>query len=233
MAGLSFLKILIPSGSDENSDKKPGERKQNINRTYEFIALLILATATISSTWCLYESFAWGNVQQENMGAISLMEQESNRINDDNNMLRTIDVNMFLSWVQAASENQTGRMVFLKDRFRDEFRPAFNAWLTSAKPGEIPPGTPFTLPEYSLKTTRDLAQLKQNISIRLDLVQQANQNSDSYILTTVFGALVLFFAGIAGKWKWPMLSLICLGIAMIFLVIVLYRIFTLPVIFYY
>jgi len=81
----------------------------------------------------------------ENMGAISLMEQESTRINDDNNMFRTIDVNMFLSWVQAASENQTGRKVFLEDRFRDEFRPAFDAWLTRGKPGEIPPGTPFTL----------------------------------------------------------------------------------------
>jgi hypothetical protein len=230
MAGLSLLKILTSPGPDENSDKKSDERKENIKRRFEIIALIILATATISSTWCLYESYAWGNVQQENMGAVSLMEQESTRINDDNNMLRTIDVNMFLSWVQAASENQTVRMVFLKDRFRDEFQPAFNAWLTSGKHGEIPPGTPFTLPEYSLKTTRDLAQLKQNISIRLDVVQQANQNSDSYILTTVFGALVLFFAGIAGKWRWPMLSLICLGIAMIFLVIVLYRIFTLPVI---
>ncbi|MGB9175643.1 MAG: hypothetical protein WCB46_02760 [Methanoregula sp.] len=200
--------------------------------TFDVVALLLLATATICSTWCLYESYAWGNVQQENMAAISLMEQEANRVNDNNNMLRTIDVNTFLSWVQAASENQTGRMVFLKDRFREEFRPAFDTWLASAKPGEIPPGTPFTLPEYSLRTARDLAQLKQNISLRLDLVQQANQNSDSYILTTVFGALVLFFAGIAGKWKWPILSLICLGIAMLFLVIVLYRIFTLPVILY-
>jgi len=143
------------------------------------------------------------------------MQDESIRINDDNNMLRTIDVNMFLSWVQAASENQTGRMVFLKDRFRDEFRPAFDTWLTTAKPGEIPPGTPFTLPEYSLKTTRDLIQLKQNISIKMENVQQANQNSGSYVLTTVFGALVLFFASIAGKWRSPLISLICLGIAMI------------------
>ena len=232
MAGLSFLKILTSPGPDENSDKKPDERKQNIKRTFEIVALLLLATATICSTWCLYESYAWGNVQKENLGAISLMQEESIRLNDDNNMLRTIDVNMFLSWVQAASENQTGRMVFLKDRFRDEFRPAFDEWLTSGKPGEIPPGTPFTLPGYSLKITRDLIQLKQNISIKLDNVQQANQNSGSYVLTTVFGALVLFFAGIAGKWKWPLISLICLGIAMIFLVIVLYRIFTLPVIIY-
>jgi hypothetical protein len=147
MAGLSFLKILTSPGPDENSDKKSDNRKENIKRTLEIMALLILAAATIASTWCLYESYAWGNVQQENMGAISLMEQESTRINDDNNMLRTIDVNMFLSWVQVAGENQTVRMVFLKDRFRDEFRPAFDAWLASGKPGEIPRGTPFTLPE--------------------------------------------------------------------------------------
>jgi hypothetical protein len=232
MAGLSFLKILTSPVPDENPDNKTDERKQAIKRTFEIVALLILATATICSTWCLYESFAWGNVQKENLGAVILMQDESIRINDDNNMLRTIDVNMFLSWVQAASENQTGRMVFLKDRFRDEFRPAFDTWLTTAKPGEIPPGTPFTLPEYSLKTTRDLIQLKQNISIKMENVQQANQNSGSYVLTTVFGALVLFFASIAGKWKSPLISLICLGIAMILLIYVLYRIFTLPVIIY-
>jgi hypothetical protein len=113
--------------------KKTEERKENIKRRFEIIALIILATATISSTWCLYESYAWGNVQQENLGAISLMEQESTRVNDDNNMIRTIDVNMFLSWVQAASKNQTMRMIFLKDRFRDEFQPAFNAWFNQWK----------------------------------------------------------------------------------------------------
>jgi hypothetical protein len=231
MAGLSFLKILISPGSDENSDK-PDVRKQKIKGMFEIIALLILATATICSTWCLYESYAWGNVQKEDLGAIILLEQESIRLTDDNNMLRTIDVNIFLSWVQAVSENQTGRMVFLRDRFREEFRPAFDAWLTSGKPGEIPPGTPFTLPEYSLKTARDLTQVEQNISLKMVDLREASHTSGDYVLTTVFGALVLFFAGIAGKWKWPLISLICLGIAIIFLSMVLYRIFTLPVVFY-
>jgi hypothetical protein len=55
-------------------------------------------------------------------------------------------------------------------------------------------------------------------------------STDSYILTTVFGALVLFFAGVSGKWKWPVATLVFIGIAMIFLIIVLQRIFTLPVI---
>ncbi len=230
MGILSLLKIGGISSPDKNTGIEPDKGKQRFQRIIEIVILVLLATATVASAWCVYEASAWGNVQMENVGAIALAQGESIRLTDNDNMLRTIDVNLFLSWVQAASETQTGRMVFLEDRFRDEFRPAFNEWLQGAKPGEVPPGTPFSLQSYSLKTSRELEQLKLNMSVSLDNVRQANANSDSYILTTVFGALVLFFAGVSGKWKWPVITIIFIGIALIFLVIVLQRIFTLPVI---
>jgi hypothetical protein len=230
MGILSLLKLGGISSPDKNTGIEHEAGKQRSQRIIEIVILLLLATATVASAWSVYEASAWGNVQMENVGAIALSQGESIRLTDNDNMLRTIDVNLFLSWVQAASENQTGRMVFLEDRFRDEFRPAFNEWLQGAKPGEVPPGTPFSLQSYSLKTTRDLEQVKLNMSASLDKVRQANANSDSYVLTTVFGALVLFFAGVSGKWKWPVITLIFIAIAMIFLVIVLQRIFTLPVI---
>jgi len=230
MGILSLLKLGGINSPDKNTGIGHEAGKQRRQRIIEIVILLLLATATVASAWSVYEASAWGNVQMENVGAIVLSQGESIRLTDNDNMLRTIDVNLFLSWIQAASENQTGRMVFLEDRFRDEFRPAFNEWLRGAKPGEVPPGTPFSLQSYSLKTSRDLEQLKLNMSARLDKVRQANANSDSYVLTTVFGALVLFFAGVSGKWKWPVITLIFITIAMIFLVIVLQRIFTLPVI---
>ena len=230
MGLLSLLKIVGSRSPDKNAVIEPEEGRQKIQRIIEIIILLLLATATVASAWSVYEASASGNVQMENVGAIALSQGESIRLTDNDNMLRTIDVNLFLSWVQAASEKQTGRMVFLEGRFRDEFRPAFNEWLQGAKPGEVPPGTPFSLDSYSLKTSRELEQVKLNISANLDNVRQANANSDSYILTTVFGALVLFFAGVSGKWKWPVITIIFIGIAMVFLLIVLQRVFTLPII---
>jgi hypothetical protein len=230
MGILSLIKIAGAGRSGKNTGKESDGGKQRSQRIIEIVILLLLATATVASAWCVYEAAAWGNVQMENVGAIALSQGESIRLSDSDNMLRTIDVNLFLAWVQAASENETGRMVFLEDRFRDEFRPAFDEWLQSAKPGDIPMGTPFSLPSYSLKTSRELEQLKLNMSLSLDNVRQANTNSDNYVLTTVFGALVLFFAGVSGKWKWPVITLIFIGIAMIFLVVVLQRVFTLPVI---
>jgi hypothetical protein len=230
MGLLSLLRLSGAGNNDQRNSKEPDQEKQRVQRIIEIVILVLLATATVASAWCVYEAAAWGNVQMEGVGAISLSQAQSIRLTNDDNTLRMIDVNMYLSWVQAASENQTVRMVFLEDRYRDEFRPAFNEWLQGAKPGEIPQGTPFTLPSYSLKTSRELEQLKLNMSASLDKVRQANANSDSYILTTVFGALVLFFAGVSGKWKWPVVTLVFIGIAVIFLVIVLQRIFTLPVI---
>jgi hypothetical protein len=230
MGLLSLLRIAGTGSNDKSASKEPDQEKQRVQRVIEIIILILLATATVASAWCVYEASAWNNVQMENVAAISLAQAQSIRLTNDDNTLRMIDVDMYLSWVQAASENQTVRMVFLEDRFRDEFRPAFNDWLQGAEPGEIPLGTPFSLPSYSLKTSRELEQLKINMSANLDNVRQANANSDSYILTTVFGALVLFFAGVSGKWKWPVVTLVFIGIAMIFLVIVLQRIFTLPVI---
>lgn len=230
MGILSLLKIAGTGGLDNSNGKQSDVGKHKFQKVIEIIVLLLLATATVASAWCVYEASAWGNVQMQSVGAIAISQAASIRLTDDDNSLRTIDVNLFLSWVQAASENQTTRMVFLEDRFRDEFRPAFNEWRQSGKQGEIPPGTPFSLPSYSLKTSRELEQLKVNMSQELDNVRMANQNSDSYILTTVFGALVLFFAGVSGKWKWPLITLIFICIAIIFMIVVLQRIFTLPVI---
>jgi hypothetical protein len=230
MGLLSILRLSGTGSNDNRTGKEPDEGKKKTQRIIEIVILVLLATATVASAWCVYEASAWGNVQMENVGSIALAQAESIRLTDDYNTLRTIDVNMFLAWVQAASENQTGKMLFLEDRFRDEFRPAFNEWKRSAEPGEVPPGTPFSLQSYSLKTGRQLDQLKHNMSVSLDKVRQANANSDSYVLTTVFGALVLFFAGVSGKWKWPVITLIFIGIAMIFMAIVFQRVFTLPVI---
>mgnify|MGYP000676990573 CR=1 FL=1 len=42
-------------------------------------------------------------------------------------------------------------------RFRDEFKPAFEAWLAQVPEGEAPPGTPLEMPEYAPES-RDQAE---------------------------------------------------------------------------
>jgi hypothetical protein len=62
-------------------------------------------------------------------------------------------VESYLAWVNAVSTGHEQEAAFLEDRFRPEFRLAFEKWKSMANNTDsIPPGTPFSLPEYQLPT---------------------------------------------------------------------------------
>jgi hypothetical protein len=90
---------------------------------------------------------------------------------------------------------------FLEERFREEFRPAFEVWVAKANTtNPIPPGTPFELPEYSLAKYNESAHLEAMATTAFNNGKDANTNGDLYISNTVLFAIVLFFCGIYTRW---------------------------------
>jgi hypothetical protein len=81
---------------------------------------------------------------------------------------------------------------------REEFLPAFNAWLASAPAGSIPDGTPFELPEYRLAAEEKAKRLETKASALFEDGNESNQVSDDFVLAAVLFASVLFFSGLAG-----------------------------------
>jgi hypothetical protein len=59
-----------------------------------------------------------------------------------------IDVATFIQWINAHEEHRPALAAFYGSRFRDEFKPAFAAWL-AAKPFTNPaaPEAPFAMPQ--------------------------------------------------------------------------------------
>ena len=141
---------------------------------------------------------------------------ESTRASTEAGQLAAIDVNTFTSWVAALSaEERAGTSSglrpdgtympqpgtesgFLYGRFRDEFRPAVEAWLAS-RPLANPdaPRTPFAMPEYRLQAQDRAEELEQRAEGFVTQARTANQNGDNYVLMTIMFALVLLFAGIS------------------------------------
>lgn len=100
------------------------------------------------------------------------------------------------------SANQTARATFIRDRFRPEFRPAFEAWLATAGPGKpIPDGTPFGIDEYNVTEDSASIRLREQADAAVQAAQDYAQISDDYVLNTVMFALVLFLEGISTRWK--------------------------------
>ena len=111
-----------------------------------------------------------------------------------------IDVATFIQWVDAHEQNRARLADFYRARFRDEFQPAFAAWLAT-KPFENPraPATPFAMSQYRLMASDEADRLEATAAAASEKAKEANQRADNYMLAVVLFASSLFFAGISTK----------------------------------
>ena len=86
------------------------------------------------------------------------------------------------------------------DRFRDEFRPAYDAWIATEPftNAEAPP-TPFAMDEYQVAARDEAEQLDAAAEASAAEVRLDIQRSSNYVLTVVLYAVVLFFAGMSTR----------------------------------
>jgi len=114
--------------------------------------------------------------------------------------LTQIDIAPFTEWVDATTAGDTALAGFYELRFREEFRPAFDAWLaTDPLANPDAPLTPFAMAEYEVAEAQRASRLNREAGARSAAAGRANQHADDYMLAVVLFATALFFAGISGK----------------------------------
>ena len=122
----------------------------------------------------------------------------------------------FTQWVDAFAQNQTELADFYYMRFREEFRPAMDAWVaTRPRMNADAPLTPFVMPEYQLEAREEADRLEAeaegwSATARLDI-----QRATNYVLCVVLFAAVLFFAGMSTKLQSPRLRWFLLGFGVV------------------
>jgi hypothetical protein len=181
----------VPAASEE----APEHARE---RRVEMTAAVILSIATIVTAWSAYQATRWSGEQAASYVTASARRVESVRASSRADTLTSIDVAIYLDWLDATQTGDTELAEDLESRMREEFLPAFDAWRATV-PGEaIPPGHPFTRPEYVLADREEAARLEAEAAQFFDDGQEANQVSDNFVLAAVMLASVLFFAGLAG-----------------------------------
>jgi len=167
----------------------------------DIIFTILLLIATLSTAFCVYQATRWNGFQAIDFGESSKYRTESIRATTAANTQVIIDVQLFTSWVDAVGKDDLIEAKFIKERFREEFKPAFEAWIAKANTtNPIPPGTPFDLPEYNVAKYNESASLEQKATAAFNEGKDANTNGDLYISNTVLFAIVLFFCGIYTRW---------------------------------
>ncbi len=191
-----------------------GARRQE---RLELVATVVLALATVLTAWSAFESTKWSGTQSVHFARAGADRTESAKAESRANSQTIVDVDTFVSWLGAISDERAANpdviagdgtyqpdpqalSGFLYLRFRDEFKPAFDAWVAQ-RPLSNPdaPPTPFAVPEYDLAERRRSDQLDARADRQSALARRDNQRGDNYVLTAVLFASVLFFAGISTK----------------------------------
>lgn len=170
----------------------------------ELLAAIVLAIATILAAWSAYQSSRWSGEQAK---ATNTANAERIKMIGLLGLAQTqalLDAEITVAWMQEAIDGDEQGMAEFEARLSDQMRPAFDAWLAMAPPGELPPGTPQELPEYeenALDTLKLAQEAADKATEAVVLAGEANQRSDNFVLVAVVMASVMLFAGVGSKFQ--------------------------------
>ena len=196
----------------------------------EVIATIVLAFATLATAWSGYQAARWGGEQSTSYSQAGALRTESTRSSTQAGQLAQTDIGIFANWINAFATGNQELATFYEERFRDEFKPAFEAWLaTDPRNNPAAPSSPFVMPEYQLSKAQEAERLETEAEQMFAKGAEANQQSDDYILNTVILAGVLFLAGIASRFKAMAARWVIIVFSLAILTYGLYNILTYPI----
>jgi hypothetical protein len=166
----------------------------------EIGATVLLALAAVATAWSSYQATRWNGELAKTSSRVNKARIEAARASDLANAQQQIDVATFMQWVDAYARGETELLNFYRERFREEFRPAFDAWLaTKPLQTEGAPLTPFAMPEYRLAAKAEAGRLDRSAEELSAQVRRNIQRASNYVLGVVLFAVALFFAGMSTK----------------------------------
>jgi hypothetical protein len=210
--------------------EEEGARPGRTERTLELVAVVVLALATLATAWSGYQAARWSGEQSQSYARASATRVKAQQQSTLGGQLRIGDVLLFDGWLEAREKGDAPLANTYEHRFRDEFRPAFEAWLAQhpfTNPDAVP--GPQYMPQYKPATEARAAAFDADADRLYTDGTEAKSNDDHYILSTVFFAAVLFFAGISLRLLWRPLRFAVLGMAAAMLTAGLVYVLTLPI----
>jgi hypothetical protein len=166
----------------------------------ELAAAVLLAVAAVTTAWSSYQASRWNGEQAKTAAAVNKTRIAAARADDLATSQTQVDIATFVQWVDAYAKRETQLASFYRERFRPEFKPAFEAWVATRplrNPGSPP--TPFAMPQYRLSAAAEAARLDVEAELLGADVRRSIQRSSNYVLGVVLCAVALFFAGISTK----------------------------------
>ncbi len=164
----------------------------------EIAAAVILSLASLLTAWSSYQATGWSRTMAISGGLVAARLLESTQLVTLGSQDTLVDVITFTSWLEATSAQNQPLADFYRSRFREEFKPAFEAWL-GLDPLNHPeaPSSPFAMSEYSPARRQAAGKLQEEAGELQKEMRAAADNAAFYVRNTLYLAVALFLVGIS------------------------------------
>ncbi len=206
---------------------------------FEPIALVLLSLATVGTAWCSYQAAVWGAVSQRTMNLSAAAGRRAAAAELKYQQMALLDILLFTQYINARASSSNGMArpdsqvsaleKFYSDRFRNEAKTAFNAWMTT-RPFENPyaPPHPFVTNLYQPRLLTEAAVAEADSQRLWQQAGEAGRNGRSYVLITVLFTCALFCGGTASKFDAPWVRRAVLALGLTAFTFAAIRLFLLP-----
>ena len=200
---------------DREADSPPSYRRrtQRIGRWIDLLSAAVMASATVATAWCAYQSAVWNSQEATHRSQSTVAIVRVGKLSNLALQRTSVHVNLFVHWASAVNKGDTRMADFLFARFPEPLKAATIAWRAAGPLTRLDgPASPFDMPEYVLPE-RSAAENSEAIADRESIMaDRAGEHSKRYMLFTTIFASALFFAGISGKIRSQVLALAVLGL---------------------
>ena len=175
----------------------------NIAHRSETLNIVVLSLSALAITWCSYQSTLWSGIQTFRLARANAAYREAQE-----KLMRIIehqilDGSVVVNFMNAVAANDTGKQRMYIERSRPEVGQILQSWAKQdPMHNKKVPVHPGATDEYRTLTNKSFAEvnkLKDDGGVLWDEAEQANMNSDNYVLITVVFSVIMFFCGVTAK----------------------------------
>ena len=212
-----------------NQVRESGDTSQSRLEVIEIIEALILALVAVATAWSGYQAAQWAGKRAEEYAKANRLRVTAEGLATLAGQERIYDSDTFNSWLAAKLDGKAQAAEFFERRFRDEYRPAFAAWMKSDpfNNAQAPPG-PIFMPEYHNSKHEQFLDLNKKAAVLSDQGAKSGETGDEYVRITVLLATVLLITAIGQRFRFKTVRIVFMILACLLLSLPLWQLLTLP-----
>src|SRR5881392_1029078 len=180
----------------------------------EIIEALILALVAVATAWSGYQAAEWAGKRAQQYAEASRLRVTAEGLATLAGQERIYDSDTFNSWLAAKLDGKVQTAEFFERRFRDEYRPAFAAWIsTDPFNNAQAPAGPIFMPEYHNAKHEQFLRLNKQAAEVADEGVKSGETGDKYVRITVLLGTVLLITAIGQRFRFKTVRIVFMILA--------------------